>query len=318
MTVIINIIQTLTGDDYMNYYEEIKEELINNEINKKVKDYSKNKYELKTYYNVGKLLIEAQGGEQKSKYGNKLIKEYAIKLTNELGKGYGWRNLYNMKTFYLFLDRNKILQPVVAKLNWTQVCILITLKDIDKINYYIGQCINSNLSKRKLQEKIKSKEYERLPEKTKEKLKNDETLQITDWIKSPIIIKNNLNVEKISEQALQKLIIDDVQNIMKQLGEGFSFIDNEYKIKIGNNYNYIDILLFNIKYNCYTVVELKVTELKKEHIGQVQTYMNYIDKNIKQKNHNKTIGIIIVKKDNKYILEYSSDKRINSTEYILI
>jgi RecB family endonuclease NucS len=104
---------------------------------------------------------------------------------------------------------------------------------------------------------------------------------------------------------------------MNELGEGYSFIDNEYKIKIGIRYNYIDILLFNYKFNCFVVVELKTTELKKEHIGQIEVYMNYIDKNIKGINHDKTIGIIICKKDNKYIIEYSSDKRIISREYIL-
>lgn len=105
---------------------------------------------------------------------------------------------------------------------------------------------------------------------------------------------------------------------MKELGNSFCFIGSEYKIKIGNNYNYIDLLLYNIEYNCYVVVELKVTELKKEHIGQIEIYMNYIDRNIKKINQNKTIGIIICKKDNKYIIEYCSDKRIISREYLLI
>lgn len=105
---------------------------------------------------------------------------------------------------------------------------------------------------------------------------------------------------------------------MKELGDGFSYIDDEYKIKIGNTYNYIDILLFNIKYNSYVVVELKVTELKKKHIGQIQIYMNYIDRHIKSINHDKTIGIIICKHDNKLVLEYSSDSRIFSTTYEFI
>ena len=92
---------------YINYYNEIKQELINNEIYKKVKDYSKNRNDLNTYYNVGKLIVEAQGGEPKSEYGNKLIKEYSIKLTNELGKGYSWRNLYNMRQYYLLFSKKQ-------------------------------------------------------------------------------------------------------------------------------------------------------------------------------------------------------------------
>ena len=102
------------------------------------------------------------------------------------------------------------------------------------------------------------------------------------------------------------------------MGTGFSYVKNEYKIKIGTNYNYIDLLLYNIEFNCYVVVELKVTELKKEHIGQIEVYMNYIDKTIKRINQDKTIGIIIVRKNNKFIMEYCSDKRILSKKYLLV
>lgn len=104
---------------------------------------------------------------------------------------------------------------------------------------------------------------------------------------------------------------------MGELGDGFCFIGSQYRIKIGDRYNYIDLLLFNIKYNCYVVIELKVTELKKEHIGQILTYMHYIDRNVKNIYQEKTIGIIIVKKDNHFIMEYCSDERIYKTTYSL-
>ena len=299
----------------MNYYEEIKEELINNEINKRVKDYSKNKYELKTYYDVGKLLIEAQGGETRAKYGNQLIKDYSIKLTSELGKGYSVTTLKYMRSFFLLVQKS---QHIADQLSWSHYQVLLTLKDINKINYYIEQCIKYNLGRNELRNRIKSHEYERLSIETKEKLKYKETLQITDTIKNPIIIRNSLYIEKVSEKILQKLIIEDIENIMKQLGEGFCYIDKEYKIKLGKTYNYIDILLFNIKFNCYVVVELKVTCLKKEHLGQIQVYMNYVDENLKDINQNKTIGIIILKENDEYIIKYSSDQRIHTTSYILI
>ena len=122
----------------------------------------------------------------------------------------------------------------------------------------------------------------------------------------------------MSEKILKQLILEDISNFIKELGSGFSYIDNEYKIKIGNNYNYIDLLLFNYKFNCFVVVELKVTELKKEHIGQIHIYLNYINKNIKEFHQDETIGIIICKKDNKFIMEYCSDNRIYKTTYELI
>ena len=300
----------------MNYYEEIKNELIENEIYKKAKDYSKNKSDLMHYYNVGKLLVEAQGGEARAKYGDGLIKEYSRRLTNELGKGYSTRTLKNMRKFYVYFQKGQTLSA--QSLSWSHYVEILSLNDVNEINYYIDISINNNLGVRQLRERIKNKEYERLDNNTKNKLIKKEETILSDFIKNPIVIKNSLNIEVMSEKFLKKLILEDISSFMKELGDGVSYIDNEYKIKLGNTYNYIDLLLFNIKYNCYVVVELKVTELRKEHIGQIMLYMNYVDKHIKSISHDKTIGIIICKRDNKLVLEYSSDSRIFSSQYILI
>ena len=300
-----------------NYYDEIKNELINNEVYKKVKDYSKNRNELSTYYNVGKLLIEAQGGEDRAKYGDGLIKEYSLKLSQEVGKGYSTRNLKNMRKFYLLCEKGQTLS---AKLNWSHYVELLSFNDINEINYYINTTEKYNLSVRQLRERIKNKEYQRLDDNTKLKLINKEEMSIDDTIKNPIIIKNKLGIDKenISEKILQRLILEDIPSFLKELGEGYSFIENEYKIKINNTYNYIDLLLFNYIYNSFVVVELKVTEVKKEHIGQVEVYMNYTDKHIKGINNNKTIGIIVARRDNHYYIEYSSDKRIYTRDYEIV
>lgn len=290
----------------MNYYETIKQEFISNEIYKRVKDYSKNQNDLKTYYNVGKMLCEA--GKH---YGEGIIREYSKKLTVELGKGYTQTRLKYMRQFYIIMQKS----PTVSdKLSYSHYCEIMWL-NIDEINYYIKIVEEQNLSVRELRERIKSKEYERLDDKTKLKLKNQKNLEIKDFIKNPIILKTNQEILK--ERALQQLILEDLPSFMKELGPGFSFIENEYKIKIGNVYNYIDLLLFNYIYQCFVVVELKVTELKKEHIGQIETYMHYIDKNLKTNNQDKTIGIILTKKDNRFIMEYCSDKRVLNITYSL-
>ena len=300
-----------------NYYNEIKNELINNEVYKKVKDYSKNRNELSTYYNVGKLLIEAQGGEDRAKYGDGLIKEYSLKLSQEVGKKYNTTTLKRMRQFYLMIEKGA---PMAHQLTWSHYCELLPLKDINEIEYYIKISSEQYLSKRQLREKIKNKEYQRLDDNTKLKLINKEEMSIGDTIKNPIIIKNKLGIDKenISEKVLQGLILEDIEGFMKELGDGFSYIGSEYKIKINNTYNYIDLLLFNIKYNCYVVVELKVTEVKKEHIGQVEVYMNYIDKHVKGITNNKTIGIVVARRDNHYYIEYSSDKRIYTRDYEIV
>ena len=300
----------------MNYYNEIKNKLIDNEVYKRVKDYSKNRNDLSTYYEVGKLLIEAQGGEDRAKYGDGLIKEYSIKPTNEMGKKYDITILKRMRQFYLLILKGATMSH---QLNWSHYVEILKFNDINKINYYIYITESYNLSVRELREKIKNKEYQRLDDNTKSKLVNKEELDIRDSIKNPIVIKDRLGIDKenISERILKDLILEDLDNFLLELGEGFTYIRNEYKIKIGNTYNYIDLLLFNYIYNCFIVIELKVCELKKEHIGQIEVYMNYIDKHIKSINQDKTIGIIISRRDNHYYIEYSSDKRILTREYII-
>ena len=290
----------------MNYYNEIKNELINNEITKRVKDYSKNKSDLTTYYNVGKLLSEA--GKH---YGKNIIKEYSIKLTKELGKKYSYRSLNYMLKYYNFQK----MQSVTANLTWGHWIELLSIKDISKIKYYVIQCEKLLLTTRQLRERIKNKEYERLDNQTKEKLLTQKETDVVDFIKNPIAIKNTTNKEIISEKVLQKVILEDIPSFLDELGSGFTFIKNEYRIKIGDNYNYIDLLLYNYEFNCFVVVELKVTELKKEHIGQIEIYMNYIDKHLRKPTQDKTIGIIICKKNNKFIMEYCSDSRILAREY---
>ena len=293
----------------MNYYDEIKNELINNEVTKKVKDYSKNKSDLTTYYNVGKLLKEA--GKH---YEEGIIKVYSEKLKDDIGKKYSVTTLKYMRMFYEYGKS----QPIADQLSWSHYIELLPLKDNSKINYYINQIISLNLSRNELRTKIKNNEYERLDEETKKKLKNKEELKVPDLVKNPIQIRNTSDYNEISEKVLQKLILEDIPSFLKELGNGFCFIDNEYKIKIGDRYNYIDLLLYNIKYKCYVVVELKVTELNSNHTGQIQKYMNYIDKNIKSIDDNKTVGIIICKKENKYVIEYCSDDRIIAREYELV
>ena len=296
----------------MNYYNEIKNKLIDNEIYQKVKDYSKERNKVITYFEIGKLLNEAGG-----KYGDKIIDEYSKKLMIEVGKKYNKSTLFRMKQFYNIFSNEKVA-TLSQLLTWSHYVEILPIKDIDKIKYYINITDKQNLGVRALREKIKSKEYERLDDKTKEKLIENKNNKIKDFIKHPIIIKNTSNYDNISEKILESLILEDIDNFLKELGEGFTYIEHQYKIKIGDNYNYIDLLLFNYIYNCFVVVELKVAELKKEHIGQTEVYMNYIDKNLKTINQNKTIGIIICKKENKFVLEYCSDSRIYETTYMLV
>ena len=295
----------------MNYYNEIKEQLIKSEIYDRAKDYSKDKHKVKVYFKTGKLLSEA--GKE---YGKNIIKQYSEKLMVEVGKKYKVSNLYKMRKFYEIFSDEK-LYPLGTKLSWSHYRELLTIKNIDAIIYYIDICEKNNLSKRQLQERIRNHEYDRLSNETKTKLIESKELKVDDLIPNPIVIKSNMLKEGLSEYALKQAILNNIDDFLRQLGIGFTYVGNEYKIKLGSKYNYIDLLLYNIKYKCYVVVELKVTELKKEHTGQIMAYMNYINKNIKTIEENDTVGIIICREDNKYVIKYCSDDRIIAREYEL-
>jgi len=329
----------------MNYYNEIKDTLLKNEIYKKAKDYSKNKSDLNSYYEVGRLLIEAQGGEERAGYGNKLIKEYSKKLTEELGKGYTYTDLSRMRQFYLLCKK---LAAVPQQLTWSHYKELLPINDIDEIKYYIYISEKQNISYRELREKIKSKEYERIGYKEelsepkvntliknpitikyrelRERIKNKEYERIgykeelsepkvNTLIKNPITIKSKNIPEKVTEYALHTLILENIESFLKELGMGFTFVGHEVKIKIGKDKHSIDFLLFNYRFNCFVVVEVKVTSFKAEYIGQVLKYINYVDENIKEISNNKTVGIVICKDINGYVLKYCTDDRIFTTTY---
>lgn len=253
--------------------------------------------------------MEAQGGEERAKYGNQLIKEYSEKLTKELGKGYGITNLKRMRQFYLIVEKGA---PMAHQLTWSHYVEILPIKNIDKIKYYINIAKKFSLSKRELRESIKSNEYERIGKKCE--LNN---LKVDSLIKEPILIKVKSIPEKINEYILHNLILENMGDFLRELGEGFSYIDHEVKIKICDNYHRIDFLLFNYIFDCFVVVELKTTEFKAEHAGQTIKYMNYIDKNFRKPYHDKTVGIIVCKKNNKYILEYIGFDKLFVSSYEL-
>ena len=301
----------------MNYYNEIKNILIDNAIGRKVREYKSNQKDLESYYNVGKLLVEAQGGEERAKYGDGLIKEYSKRLTTELGKGYSTRNLKYMRNFYLLAKG----QPLAAQfkninMTWSNVCEILNLSNIEEMKYYLNLSNKLCLTKLELRTKIKSKEYERLDSKIKEKLMKQEEVSVKDKMPDPIVLEGLEYKEKLTEKIVQKWIDENPASFCEALGEGYSYIKSQYKIKIGSNYNYIDVLLFNvIDMNC-VVVEIKVTELKKEHIGQIETYMNYVDVNLKKDFHNKTTGILLVRENNKWLIKYINNDGIKIRKYI--
>ena len=223
-----------------------------------------------------------------------------------------------MRLFYLLVQKGPTLSTLFENVNitWSNVCEILHLKNVDEIAYYLNLSNKLCLTTRDLRSRIKSNEYGRLPLAVKEKLNSNELVSTSDKVPSPVILQNLKVDGKLTEKIVQTWIDENPASFCKSLGEGYSYIESQYKIKIGSNYNYIDVLLFNTIDLSYVVVEIKVTELKKEHIGQIETYMNYVDINLKKEFHNKTTGILLVRENNKWLIKYINNDGIIVRDYI--
>ena len=297
----------------MNYYDEVNSYVKKVEIGKAIRETNANMELVECYWNVGRLIVEAQGGKEKAKYGNELIKTWAEKLTEEYGKGYNYTNLSRFRQFYLDFP---IVAPLGQQLSWTIIRTILPIKDENKRNYYINLCIANNLSKRELEKEIKSNSYERLeykPDKI-DIVVSTKVPAIVNNFKNPILLELK-DKEIKSESDLEKLIYSQLSYVFLQLGKGFTWVGNQYKVSDGNKNYFIDMLLYNVKYNCYVVVEIKCRKLKKEDKGQVEFYMNLVDNYVKEPNNNPTIGIIITKDQDKFVANFVRSEKLVPLTY---
>lgn len=299
--------------EQQDYYVEIENCIKRNEINKKRRVLEENYDTLRNYWEIGKLLVEAQGGSNKAKYGNELIKKWSILYTKNYGRGYNKSNLFKFRQFYLTFP---IISTVWRQLTWSHFREVLIIKDECERNYYLNLCVERNLSVRRLQEEIKSNSFERLIDKHKhiELITFKKEYSITSDMRNPVIIKVDKNKIIKSEKDLELTILSEIEFILTQLGIGYTFVGSQYKI---NNY-YIDILLFNIKMNCYVVVELKIRNLKIEDKAQVEMYMKLVDENLKESYHSKTIGIIISKEQDKFVANFVKSDNLIPLTYEII
>ena len=285
------------------------------EVNKGYHDYFKNKDLVNNYFEIGKLLIEAQGGEEHDTYGNKLIKTWSVELTEKFGKGYDASNLRRFRQFY---SEFKMCGTVCHTLTWSNIRILLPIKNENKRNYYINMCIKKNLSARELKKEIKNNEFERLSLADKENIKlisdKNEVLTIKDTLKDPVLITINEDLDNVSEEKLAKIIRKELEIFLLELGYGYAYIGKE--VRMGESY--CDLLFFNYEFNCFVVIELKTRKIKKEDIGQLEYYINYVDENMKKESFNPTIGVLVAKEGNYLVMRYCTNKNIYKTTYKII
>ena len=301
------------------YYKQIKELIETYEVNSKVRSIQDNHEKLLTNWKIGKILVEAQGGLNRAKYGDGLINKWSKKLTELYGQTYHREFLRRCRKFYVLFPKSS----TPSSISWSHIVELLSFDNKNERNYYINQVVLNHLSVRELRELIKSKAYNRLSFKDKENItlienNNKNNLTIEDMIKDPILIKVDSNVNKLDEKALHKYIISMLENRFLELGTGFALIGHEYKIMINNHTYKIDLLFFNYLLNAFIVVELKTKEYHPKDKGQLEFYVNYVDKNVKLDKHNPTIGLLIVKKKDKYVIEYVTNEEIYVTTYKLV
>ena len=290
-----------------NYLENIRNEIINGNAKVIAKNYQINNVKLTMNYNIGKKLAEA--GKH---YDDGIVKKYAKELTVEFGTNYGITNLKYMRLFHNFIEKG---HPLDDQLTWSHYKLLLPLKNVEEIKYYISIIKRDNLSKRALAERIKTNEYGRLSTGAKAGLLNKEELSLVQSIPSPIVLMPNKSYEVYTEKVLQEIIYENLDSFMKRLGGGYTYVGKEYKLNIGDKKNYIDYLLYNYKMNCFCVIEIKAREYRKNDYGQTKTYMNYIDEHLKTITQNNTIGIIITKSVNKFEAYYVKDNQVTIVEF---
>ena len=295
------------------YYEEIEHLIKKHEVSKRVRRLEANNDLVTTYWNVGSLIVEAQGSEKRAKYGNELIKKWSVKLTEIYGKGYNYTNLFRFRKFYLCFP---ILAAARQVLSWTHYKKLLPIKDENKRNYYVNLCLKNNLSERELTREIKANAYERLVDKPdKIDIIAPTKYSITTDMKNPIIIP--IKNEVANEYDLELNILANLDFFFKQLGNGFLYAGHQYKISDGKNNYFLDILLFNYEFNSFVICELKLRSLKKEDKAQIEYYMKLVDEQIKKPFHNKTVGIIISKESNEFIVNFVRQEDIIPLTYEL-
>ena len=309
-----------------------------------------NKTMIFTYWNVGKYIVEfEQNGEKRAEYGTELLKKIGLDLTARIGKGFSWRNLYNMKRFYIefpilqtlsaksSIDKlqtssakleNDILIKSIDKLNWSHFVRLLSVKDNDERNFYIIETAQNKWSERELDRQINSSLFERLvlsrnKKKVKELSEKGQLIKTEkDILKDPLVLEF-LNIRQdssYSENDLETAIIENLGKFLLELGKGFSFVSRQQRISSGTEHFYIDLVFYNRLLRSFVIIDLKIGKLKHQDIGQMQMYVNYYDREIKTKDENPTIGIILCKENDDFVVEYTlpeNNKQIFTNEYKL-
>lgn len=288
---------------------------------------SVNFYMVQAYWNIGRLIFQAQDGKERAEYGEQLIKNLSKELTKEFGKGFTPTNLKTMRKFYMVFQNSHALRD---QLSWTHYRLLLKVDDNNKRDFYIDECIKSNWSTRQLERQINSFYYERLlstQESNKEEVRNEikelePSKNINDMVKDPYILEflNLKENKRFLERDLEQGLIDNLQEFLLELGKGFSFVGRQRRITADGEHFYVDLVFYNYLLKCFVLIDLKLGKLTHQDIGQMDFYVRYYEKKVKGEDDNPTIGIILCSEKNETIVKYSileESKQIFASKYMI-
>lgn len=318
----INNDLNLIDNNIIPVFEEIKE-LINTSRNRVYS--AVNTEMLNLYWNIGKIIMEIQQGDERASYGDAVLEKLSKRLTNEFGKGFSSRNLRTMRKFYLIYP---IWKTVSAKLSWSHYLELIKIEEEPKRNFYLKEAINSRWSVRELQRQKNSLLYERLvlskdKEQVLELAEKGQVLRTgKDLVKDPFVLEFldiNENT-KYLESDLEKNILEHLKEFLLELGKGFMFVGSQVRITMEEDHFYPDLVFYNRLLRCFIIIDLKIGKITHQDIGQMQMYVNYYDRDIKSSDENKTVGILLSTEKNETVVKYTlpeNNDAIFASEYKL-
>lgn len=302
-------------------YDSIKEVL----INARKKAYKAVNFAMvEAYWNVGKLIVEAQDGNERAEYGDYLIKSLSKELKIEFGKGFTVTNLKYMRQFYLTFPNSHALRD---QLSWTHYRLLIKIENEEIRNFYIEECIGGNWSTRQLERQINTFYYQRILASQNKHVVRNEIKQLEKGIQAEDIIKDPFVLEfmglsdhrDFTEIEVEKALMDNLQKFLLELGKGFSFVARQKRITADGDHFYIDLVFYNYILKCFILIDLKVGKLSHQDIGQIDFYVRYFEKEIKSESDNPTIGIILSSERNETVVKYSvleESKQLFSAKYL--
>lgn len=277
------------------------------------------------YWQIGKMIVEKQGGAERAKYGEGLIKELSTLMTKDFGKGFTERNLEQMRKFYLMFQKP---HTVSAELSWSHYRLLIRVEDKNARDFYLKEAINANWSVRQLDREIGTFSYQRYlashgnHDVVNDTAKREEPFNPLNIIKDPYVL-DFTGIKPDSsfyESELEQALIDHLQEFLLELGSGFAFVARQRRFDMDGRNFYVDLVLYNYKLKCFVLIDLKRGELTHQDIGQMQMYVHYYDRELKEPGDNPPIGIVLCATKSDMLVKYTlpeDNKQIFASKYML-